>query len=323
MAKKFVICSPQEEYANLLAEHIAGREDLAFQLFVYTTYEALIKEQQKKQIDILLIDGSISMEKRNRIKTKQTYVLMSGEGKIDSKEKEVYQFQPANAIISEILEGCIERKENAVFKQYRKGDKQLIGVYSPIHRIGKSEFALILARELSSRKRVLYISLEEYSILGESLFYEKRNLADILYYMKQEDGYLGARVGTVIRKVQEVDTIAPIPVSQDLKEVAQADWEMLFPRLLKESMYETIIIDFSESVQGLFRLLSLCSTIYMPVKKDPAARAKLGQYQQAIRQLGYDSLAARTVEVPMDQDCETSVRNIISRNRRREKNANS
>jgi len=317
VARRFIICSPQEEYISLLADHIAERRDLAFELFICTTFESLLEEQQKKQIDILLIDGAISIQKRSKIKTRQTYVLTNGNQKISDQEKEVYQYQAANVIISEILEGCLERKDNTVFKPCRKGDKQLLAVYSPIHRIGKSEFAMTLARELGRHKQVLYVNLEEYSAMGEDLFYEKRNLSDLLYYMKQEEGYLGARVGTIVRKIREVDMIAPLPVSQDLKEVSPEDWEMLFHRLLKESMYETIVVDISESVQGLFRILNISDVIYMPTIQDPASRAKLGQYRQAVKQLGYETLSAKTVEVSMEQDCMNLVRGIMAKRKRR------
>lgn len=313
MAKRFVICSPQKEYANLLAEHISERQDLSFQLFVCNDYEGLTGELKKKHIDILLIDGAIPPEKRNKIKAKQIYVLTRAGEKVCVREKEIYQFQSANAIISEILEGCIEQNEDAVFKQCKSGNKQLIGVYSPIHRIGKSEFTLALAHELDRRGKVLYVSLEEYSPLGQSLFHEKRNLADILYYMKQDDSYLGARVGTVVRKFHGIDVIAPIPVSPDLKEVLREDWEKLFLRLMKESMYEWVIVDFSESVQGLPEILNICNVIYQPTIKELPEQAKLNQYRQVLKQLGLESITAKTVEVAMEEELAKSIRTIIAR----------
>ena len=39
----------------------------------------------------------------------------------------------------------------------------LIGVYSPIHRIGKTKFALRLGRQIAEKVPVLYLNLESYS----------------------------------------------------------------------------------------------------------------------------------------------------------------
>ena len=39
----------------------------------------------------------------------------------------------------------------------------LIGVYSPVHRIGKTGFALKLGEQLGEEQPVLYLNLEEYA----------------------------------------------------------------------------------------------------------------------------------------------------------------
>lgn len=65
-------------------------------------------------------------------------------------------------------------KERAVAKTLRKTRGSLIGVYSPIHRIGKTKYALELGKELAEKGPVLYLNLEEYAG-GEHYFQKNRN----------------------------------------------------------------------------------------------------------------------------------------------------
>ena len=76
-------------------------------------------------------------------------------------------------------------KERAVAKTLRKTRGSLIGVYSPIHRIGKTKYALELGKELAEKGPVLYLNLEEYAG-GEHYFSkeQEQNLGDLLYYVR-------------------------------------------------------------------------------------------------------------------------------------------
>ena len=40
---------------------------------------------------------------------------------------------------------------------------EVIGVYSPIHRIGKTQYALQLAKEFAKKGNTLYLNLEAYA----------------------------------------------------------------------------------------------------------------------------------------------------------------
>ena len=70
--------------------------------------------------------------------------------------------------------------------------------------------------------------------------------------------------------VKEEDGLAvldPIPVSLDLKEVAWEDWNSLILQILKKGPYQNLILDVSESVQGLFDILKICDVWYLPISK--------------------------------------------------------
>ena len=157
-----------------------------------------------------------------------------------------------------------------------------MAVYSPIHRLGKTKFAIALGKECAKKKTVLYLNLEEYSgLTGE----EGLDLGDVLYYMKQGNGNLGIRLQAAVRQMEGMDYLLPIPIAQDLKEVSEKEWKMLLCELAESSIYELVILDIGESVQGLHHILAQCDRIYMPVMGDPISQNKLKQYDENIKKL--------------------------------------
>lgn len=311
MGKRFVICSSQAEYCYYLSSYLAERQDLLLDISICTTYESLVEEQEKDEIDILLIDEEVSIEKRNKIIAKKTYVLTEGAAVLNEGESEVYQFQSAKTLVSEILQDCIERNENVIFRKGKKNNKRIIGIYSPIYDERRIDFAKKLCQELREAKQVLYITLEEYSALGEELFEEKRNLSDVLYYMKQEGPFLGAQIGIMVQQREWGDMIPPIPISQDLKEVPYEDWKMFFSRVLEESMYDVVLVEFGESVQGLLELLAMCEVVCMPTKADVVSQSKIRHLRMVLDQLQEEGLYKRMLEVSMEGNLERAVLEIV------------
>ena len=106
-----------------------------------------------------------------------------------------------------------------------KSEGDLIAVYSPVHRIGKTQFAIKLGKELAEREPVLYLNLEEYS--GGGFYFpeqHKQNLGDLLYYLRQEKRNLGMRISMMAGQYENLDYIMPIPCVQDLKSIREEEW---------------------------------------------------------------------------------------------------
>lgn len=178
-----------------------------------------------------------------------------------------------------------------------QADGELIGIYSPVHRIGKTRFALDLGKELARKEPVLYLNLEEYS--GGSYYFSDQTgqtLADLLYYSRQEKGNLGLRVSTMAGQDEELDYILPMPYVQDLQGVSGEEWLKLFEQILENCIYQKVILDLGDSVNGLFRILEACHTVYTPYIEDEAARAKLNQYAENLRKTGKESVLEKTIQ---------------------------
>lgn len=192
------------------------------------------------------------------------------------------------------------QKASARYRTNTRGE--LIGVYSPVHRIGKTRFAMELGREMAKKEPVLYLNLEEYA--GGSYYFPDQTgqtLADLLYYSRQEKGNLGLRISTMAGQDEALDYILPIACVQDLQGVSGEEWLRLFEQIRENCIYQKVILDLGDSVNGLFQILEECHTVYTPYIEDEVARAKLNQYAENLRRTGREKVLEKTIQKKLKQ----------------------
>lgn len=61
-------------------------------------------------------------------------------------------------------------------------------------------------------------------------------------------------------------------------------------------MYEAVILDLGDGIDGLYQIPDKCDTVYTPYIKEPAAMAKLNQYTENLRRTGFESVLEHTVQ---------------------------
>ena len=78
--------------------------------------------------------------RQNRI-----FVLTTGNFQnVSQDEKCVYKYQCVDQILSEILEIYFERTKENMMRSVKKESVKMLAVYSPIHRAGKTSFAVAI-----------------------------------------------------------------------------------------------------------------------------------------------------------------------------------
>lgn len=309
--KNVVICDREIRYANGLGENISEREDLAVKVYVCSSFEHVLELEQAKKIHIFIVDEEITYAQRTQIGANQVFVLARGKvADLGEEEWAIGKYQCADEIIRQVFEFYVDRTKENVMRCMNKERARLVAVYSPIHRVGKTTFALALGRECAKSKKVLYLNLEEYAGMEVSQD-TNMNLGDLLYYLRQGNGNLGIRLQAAVKEDEGLDVVPPIPVVLDLKEITWEEWDALITQLLENSLYEMVVLDVGESVQGLFPLLELCDRVYMPVLEDENSRRKLKQYQDNVEQLKLEKLKRITYQFVMPQNPEGFARILM------------
>ncbi len=280
---------------------IGERKELGFQLYLFEDMEQLEEFSKQKAIHILLIGEDYPLENRLKINADQRYILVKSEKTdLGDGESGIYKYQSSDMLLAHILHNTKD-EEVIGMKNSNTGDRHLIGIYSPIHRIGKTKFALEMGKEMTKDGPVLYLNLEDYS--GNHYYFpdsDSGNLGDLLYYVRQEKKNLGLRISAMAGRHEELDCIAPIPVIQDLRAVEESEWMKLIEAVFNNCIYKTVILDLGDGIKGLYHILKTCHTVYTLYTEDAVSQAKLRQYSENLRQAGLEDILEHTIQIKVD-----------------------
>lgn len=295
-ANNFVICDAEQEFAENFLRAVKDKKELNAQLHLFQELEQVQEFAEERGIQILLLGEEYPWEDRIRIPAEKRFVFVKEKDtELPEGEGAVYKYQSADQILIQIMGKAV--KERIVSGELSRNGGRLIGIYSPVHRIGKTKFAIKLGKELAQKGPALYLNLEDYS--GDECYFpdsQAQSLEDLLYYVRQEKGNLGLRISMMTGQLEELDYIRPMPVLQDLRAVGPGEWINLFEQILEHCIYESVILDLGDNVDGLYEILQECSTVYTLYIEERAAKAKLAQYTENLRRTGYESVLEHTVQ---------------------------
>ena len=291
MASSFVICDKEEGYASALAAFLMQKKELAFQIQVVTSPEQAEEFLEEKPVDILVIHEGWPREERKKFRAGSVFVLTeSDRGEAGPGETALYRYQSADALLAQMVQnsGPGLRTAGELFLQKRRQDVRVIGIFSPVHRTGKTRYALKLGREIGSASHTLYLNLELYGGIGGYFPEEGNTLADALYYSRMEGR--DWMLASMVSHMGPLDYLLPARVSEDLKAVPGKDFQRLISQIVTEGMYEVVILDLDEGIRDVYELLRMCTEIHMPVPSDWIAEAKIFQFEEELHLLGYDDV---------------------------------
>lgn len=297
-SRNLIICDTEEEYAKALGMFFMRKKELKLQVHICSGPDRCCDLGEKAEADILISAAEYAEQMQERILAKKVFVLASGGSEAQALGYPVlYKYQSGERLFREILKECAEMFEAEDLPQNMsgKGKKKIIGVFSPVHRIGKTKYALELGEKLAEQENVLYLNLEVFAGIDGHFGKGAQTLTDVLYYARQEKGNLGLMLTTLICHRGNLDYIQPVTVSEDLKEVQGPEWVGLFRKILEQSIYETLILDIDEGISGLYQILKSCTEIHMPVSKEEVSQAKIRQFEQEATILGHEDILKRIV----------------------------
>lgn len=298
-SKNLVICDQEEKYAAAFAAFLLKKKELAFQVQVCRELTQVRAIQQQNPIDILLVGDGYLAEERKDIPAGKIFILSeSGQHSVNSYGIPIYRYQSAEAILAEIICQCSEGKENEdmFFCTAKSGNTRIIGIFSPAHRIGKTSYSLELGQQLAVSYNVLYLNMEIYGGIGGHFPEGGHTLDDALYYSRQESKNLGIILTTLVSHMGQLDYLLPVRVSEDMKAVELEDWLGMIRQVVEQSIYDILILDIDEGLRDVYGLLRACTEVHVPIIEDMAAKAKLVQFEEELRLLGYEDVRRKLIK---------------------------
>lgn len=296
MKEVIVIAHPEEDYARRFADYANEHNLFPLKAAAFSDKGKLKRFEKSNPVCVKIIpkEWSSGENESSGEKGRPKCLYFSEE---ETEEKMyVYRYQAADFMADKICEAA------GIKKLQRKtitGEKtKLIGIYSPVGRCLKTSFSMTLGQMLSSRYKVLYLNFENYSGLGNVMGYSKPvDMADILYYFLNLNEEFGEKMEEVMVKVGGMDMVPPAMSFLDIESISEEEWDSFFDAITERGNYDYIILDLSDYVKGLYRILQKCSLIYTFAPSDGLAMAKVEQYEKLLDTLHYNDILERTRKV--------------------------
>lgn len=289
-----VLCDPEEEYAQLMTEFLKKHKELPWKIRTYTSVADLL-HTEKGAVGLLVVSEAAYSEELQSIQTPRIIVL--NESGVVRWENVCYvdKYQQADEVLREILQLYIEVAGRYPPRLRRKTDTVFVGNYSPVHRCMQTSFALTMSQLLAREHSVLYLNFEHYAGIAELLpDMQTLDLADLLYFLNADKDKFLLRMQTICRHVGNLDYIPPMKSGQNLLTITAAEWMKLLQKIEELGGYEYVILDLSESMQGLFDILRMCKRIFTLTREDRIAKSKLLQYEQLLSLCEYGDVLDKT-----------------------------
>lgn len=293
--QKFAILDMEEEYACSLMEYLADRQSMPFETLVFGSVEGLAAYARQETVDLLLVSARMMCDEIRSMDIRRIVVLSEGGTAEESGGyPSVYKYQSSESLVAEVM-NCYARQELLQPVFTAKKDVEVIGVYSPVGRCGKTCFALALGQILAGSRRVLYINMEDYAGFDTLLERESMSdLSDVMYFLRQNRGNVIMKLNSAVQRIGDMDYIPPAPSSQDLREIRAQEWVRLLEDLVSYSSYQVIILDIGQPVGEVFSLLAQCSVVYTPVCGDAVSDAKIAQYERLLHEQDFSEVLQKT-----------------------------
>ncbi|MCM1112361.1 MAG: hypothetical protein NC399_03800 [Muribaculum sp.] len=294
-----VLCDREEEYAHLMTEYIREyirkHGERLWNVHTYTDVEELLREEKNRSIDVMVVAERTYQDRLRALQPLRTIILNeSGLLKLDEFVN-VDKYQQAQDVLQSILEVYLEIADVEVPRIQGNGNTRLIGIYSPVRRCMQTTFALTMGQLIGEKYRTLYLNFEHYVGISElAAETGARDLADLLYFLMAEKEKFRLRLQTIVRHKGSLDYVPPMKSGQNLLSVPPKEWMRFLQRIEELGEYDYVIMDLSESMQGLFDLLRSCSKVFTLTKEDRIAQGKLAEYERILGAYAYEDVLVKT-----------------------------
>ncbi len=274
MEKILALYDTDPHYSERLGRFLENQSDLPFHVYRFQDPEMLREFSGRKEIDVLLSDEHCTREALSLISAREVLYLSENSPPEGRENAAIYKYQSGEGILRELM-----KHYDAGPAPASAGLARLYMVFSPLGRIGKSCFALTLARLLAEDRPVLYLSLEE-----STAFAQERNirhsgtLSEALYYYKQ--GALdGNRLKSFIYDAEGLSYIPPVRNPEDISALSPKELSGFLEQLLRLSSFSAVILDTDTFISRAAELFPLAERVLIPIREDRAARHKLSLFQ--------------------------------------------
>jgi len=285
--KKLCICDYDEEYAERFSNFVWKRESRQIEVFTFSKLGALRDFMKTEAADAYLISedfykDAVSGSKKLKLPQDSTFVLTTEDTEIAEDIVTLCKYSSAAESLDTVLRKIGVSK--AILPLRPRTKAQVIGVYSPCKRCGKTQLALELGRQLSRRGRTILVTYED--MCGTRLLQKDPDhlgISDVLYAYATDEAEAALSV-LPMKTDGGLKLLLAASCAEDIREGERGTLRALLTRLGADEGFEYVVADLGDAVAEPFELLSICSRIIMPQLDDEVSALRMERFSSEAAQ---------------------------------------
>lgn len=303
-------------YAQSLADYINKTARLPFKAAAYSSINAYEQKNSSLSGEIVLIAEELYKDFKPD-KKPASLIILSEEGLVKKytlgERAEcmpvILKYISADEVISEVLRLYRPSNESLLLRLAGR-QSEIIGVYSPVNRCGKTEHAAAISMISEEKKKTLLISFDEYN----GIFYKAEkdfdtDLSDVLYCFKKGN-YSWDKIGKAAHTLSGLNFIPPARYTEDVAEFSVNELAEIIMKIARDSGYEILVIDFGLLGKRAVELLEFCDKIYMPLITDSAAERKVGEFYNYLVLTGREIIKEKIISFYYPYDTHKEIKQV-------------
>lgn len=251
---EIALCDIDDSYIMRFASYLMEKYDAGIHIF--TSTEGFFEDEGTYDLAIMSEDFKELCDFKTKGMVKQKYFLSEDAG--DESEDSIYKYQSIERILEKVNLLKHEATNNSI--NLSKKNSKMIGVYSPISHELQLPFTLALNQAYTKLGRVLFLDLQEISILPAYAGSCERNLMDLLYEINTNSenvDYL-----SYIKNYMGFDYISPFYNPNEIGEIDEATWLLLF-NWIKKLNYDYVVVLFGRVINGYTKVIGDFEKLYV------------------------------------------------------------
>ena len=290
---QIAIFDNDSDYANSLADYFRLKGCISTQIVVFTKIDNFRDYASRHSFDIVLINQEFIPDIKICFDTDsypQNFFILCEQKSIIKQDDAMYLFKYTSAedILRQIMTSYEPTNTGTTISFSDNRRCNIIGIYSPVNRCGKTSFALALALHFSLVNSCVFLSFDNFSTINclmQDTPKTNCTIDDLLYYFTGSPKLLDSKLLSIIKHIQQLDVISPSEHICSIAEVTTPERLQFIQSIADTGRYDYLFIDMG-NISPVHPLFSLCKRVYIPTfENDLYSEEKINLFMASIDNL--------------------------------------
>ena len=290
MDNYLAILDKNTSYVKKLAGFIEKTGALPFRILAFDDLKKLEAFCIRKPAEVLLAGESFKDHDLNGTAKQIIFLTDGSEERLVSGGEDyplISRYQAASEITGKVLKVLVDSPLEIATRAHAtgNGESRILAFFAPGPKGFQTGTALKLCRILAKREKVIYMGFEPFSgfkaRVGMCLG-QRSDVTELVFFLDKSKDRFRMKLSSMVGNDEGVDYISPPGDYSDFMSVTAKEWVSTIKAVCSTGVYDTVVLDLHEAMQGLFSIMDVSDRIITVVPGDKLFAERYREFRESI-----------------------------------------